>query len=112
VGQANNRQFQQMTVRFHAGALGGGRFISFGIDRDEAQTAAGDAEGGNSADALGAGVLFPEGVVVGDGLAYRAVTSTGQVLAGTLRNRIGAGWTPVDGFGYINAEAATEGASR
>jgi hypothetical protein len=91
VGQANNRQFQQMTVRFHAGALGGGRFISFGIDRDEAQTAAGDAEGGNSADALGAGVLFPEGVVVGDGLAYRAVTSTGQVLAGTLRNRIGAG---------------------
>jgi hypothetical protein len=28
------------------------------------------------------------------------------VLTGTLRNRVGAGWTAVDGFGYINAQAA------
>jgi hypothetical protein len=95
-----------MTVRFPDGALGGGRFVAFGVDRDSAVTANGDAEGGNSADQLGPGLLFPQGDVVGPGLSYRAVTSTGRVLTGTLRNRIGAGWTAVDGFGYINAEAA------
>jgi hypothetical protein len=50
--------------------------------------------------------LFREGDVVGPGLEYTAVTSTGAVLGGFLRNRIGAGWTPVDGFGYLNAQAA------
>jgi Subtilase family len=107
VGQANAQQFQQMTVRFPDGALTGGRGVAFGIDRDEAVTAAGDAEAGNSADALGAGELFPEGIVAGPGLAYRAVTSTGQAISGFLRNRVGSGWTPVDGFGEINAQAAT-----
>jgi hypothetical protein len=106
VARANPRQFQVMTVRFPSGALGGGRAVAFGVDRDSAVTANGDAEGGNSADQLGAGLLFPQGDVVGPGLSYRAVTSTGRVLTGTLRNRIGAGWTAVDGFGYINAEAA------
>jgi Subtilase family len=105
--QANRRQFQRMTVRFPRGDLARGRSVSFGIDRDEVVTAAEIAEDGNSADQLGAGVLFPEGVVVGPGMSYRAVTSTGRVLTGVLRNRIGAGWTAVDGFGYINAQAAT-----
>jgi len=105
-GQATKDQFRQMTVSFPAGALGGGRSVAFGIDRDEAVTAHGIAEDGNSADQLGQGVLFPEGDVVGPGLEYTAVTSTGRVLRGFLRNRVGAGWTPVDGFGYLNAEAA------
>jgi hypothetical protein len=112
VGEATAQQFQVMTVRFPAGALTGGRSVAFGIDRDEAVTAAGDAEAGNSADALGAGELFPEGVVAGPGLAFRAVTSTGRVITGFLRNRVGAGWTPVDGYGEINAEAATGGRGR
>jgi hypothetical protein len=93
----------------HPVRLGGGRFVAFGVDRDEAVTTDKDAEGGNSADQLGPGLLFPEGVVVGPGMSFRAVMSTGQVLTGRFRNRIGAGWTPVDGFGYINAQAATSG---
>jgi Subtilase family len=106
VGRATNRQFQVMTVRFPDGALGDGRFVAFGVDRDSAVTANKDAEGGNSADQLGQGLLFPDATVVGPGMSYRAVTSTGRVLTGTLRNRVGAGWTAVDGFGYINAQAA------
>ena len=106
VQRANSRQFQVMTVRFPDGALGGGRFVAFGVDRDEAVTADKDAEGGNSADQLGQGVLFPEGATVGPGMSYRAVTSTGRVLTGVMRNTIGAGWTAVDGFGYVNAQAA------
>src|SRR4051794_2349250 len=106
VGEANKQQFQQMTVRFPNGALGGGRFVAFGVDRDSAITSERDAEMGNSADQLGQGLLFPDNVVVGPGMSYRAVTSTGRVLTGVLRNRVGAGWTPVDGFGYINAQDA------
>jgi hypothetical protein len=29
---------------------------------------------------------------------------------GALRNDVGAGWTPIDGFGYINAQEAVDGA--
>jgi hypothetical protein len=31
------------------------------------------------------------------------------VLRGQLQNRIGRGWTPVDGYGLIDAEEAVEG---
>ena len=34
------------------------------------------------------------------------LTQTGRSISGTLRNRIGAGWTPVDGHGFLNAQAA------
>ena len=37
------------------------------------------------------------------------VTSTGRIIIGALRNQIGSGWTPVDGYGYINAEKAVTG---
>ena len=41
---------------------------------------------------------------------FTARTSTGRIIAGTLRNRIGAGWTPVDGYGYLNAQQAVANA--
>ena len=101
-----DQQFQQMTVRFPDGALTGGRSVAFGIDRDEATTAFGDAQDGNSADALGAGVLFPEGIVARAGPRVSC-----RHLDGPRADRLAAqphrrGWSPVDGFGEINAEAA------
>jgi hypothetical protein len=110
VGQANGQQYGRMTVSFAPGKLQDGRRVAFGVDRDEAVTAYGIAQDGNSADQLGQGVLFPSGRTVGPGLAYTATTSTGRTLTGTLRNRIGAGWTPVDGYGYLNAQAAVANA--
>jgi len=108
VGNANAQQFQRMTVSFPSGALTGGRFVSFGIDRDDAVTAYGNAQDGNSADELGQGELFPAGLTVGPGLIYTATTSTGRKLVGALRNDVGAGWTALDGFGYINAQEAVD----
>jgi hypothetical protein len=105
-GQANTQQYRRMTVRIAEGRLADGRSIAFGVDRDEAVTAFGDAEGGNSADQLGPGVLFPSGETVGPGMRYTALLSTGRSISGTFRNRIGAGWTPVDGYGFLNAQAA------
>jgi subtilase family protein len=108
VGLATAQQFQQMTLSFAPGKLTGGRSVSFGIDRDEAVTAFGDAEAGNSADQLGEGVLFPSGRVVGPGLLFTALTSDGRVIRGTLDNRVGEGFSPVDGYGYINAQEAVD----
>jgi hypothetical protein len=110
VGDANRQQFQRMTVSFAPGELTGGRSVRFGVDRDEAATAYGVSHEGNSADQLGQGVLFPSGATVGAGLLYTARTSTGRTLAGVLRNRIGAGWTPVDGHGLVNAQEAVANA--
>jgi hypothetical protein len=112
VGDAGPQQYERMTLTFGSGKLTGGRSVSFGIDRDEAVTAYGDAQDGNSADQLGQGVLFPSGRTVGPGLIYSARTSDGRAIVGTLRNRIGAGWTAVDGYGYLNAQAAVSNASR
>lgn len=105
-GAATAEQYRRMTVRIAEGRLADGRSIAFGIDRDEAVSAYGTAEGGNSADQLGPGVLFPSGEKVGPGMRYAALLSTGRTISGTFRNRIGAGWTPVDGYGFLNAQAA------
>jgi hypothetical protein len=53
---------------------------------------------------------LPSGATVGAGLVYTARTSTGRTLVGTLRNRIGAGWTPIDGHGFVNAQEAVANA--
>jgi hypothetical protein len=110
IGDANAQQYERMTVSFPAGSLTGGRSVAFGVDRDEAVTAYGLAMDGNSADALGQGVLYPSGQTVGAGMIFSARTSTGRLIVGTIRNRIGSGWTPVDGYGYINAEDAVKNA--
>ena len=86
----------------------GARHFAFGIDRDEATTAYGVPLAGNSADQLGQVVSFPSGIAGGPGMVFTARTSTGRTIIGTLRNRTGSGWTPVDGYGYLNAELAVD----
>jgi hypothetical protein len=87
----------------------GTRSFSFGIDRDEAVTAYGVPLGGNSADQLGQQVTFPSGAAVGAGMVFTARTNNGRTIIGSIRNQIGSGWTPVDGYGYINAQKAVTG---
>ena len=65
-----------------------------------------------SADILGSGVLIPEDPLGND--VRPGMTFTGTVVdggktytfAGRLTNRVGRGYSPLDGFGFINAEAA------
>ena len=42
-------------------------------------------------------------------MVFTARTSNGRTIVGALRNRVGTGWTPVDGYGYIDAEKAVTG---
>jgi hypothetical protein len=47
--------------------------------------------------------------VVQRGLGYTAELSNGAVVHGELANRIGSGWTPVDGYRFIDAQRAVTG---
>jgi hypothetical protein len=65
-----------------------------------------------SADILGSGVLIPEdptGNDVRPGMTFSGTVVDGgktYTFSGRLTNRIGRGYSPLDGFGFINAEAA------
>jgi hypothetical protein len=69
--------------------------------------------GRNSADILGSGVLIPEyadNPVVLPGMVFRAIVTDGgtdYTFDGRITNKIGHGYSPLDGFGFLNAQAAS-----
>jgi hypothetical protein len=69
-----------------------------------------------SVDNLGGSPLIPEdpnGTGVAPGMSFSATVVDGAntyTVKGRLANHIGLGWTPLDGFGFINAEAAVSAA--
>jgi hypothetical protein len=105
-------QWKQLDLSFLAGSFGSGDLLSFGVDRDEADAAGpvAGAAGGNSADLLGGGVLIPSGQVVPGGAHFFGTYEGGKTFSGEFFNLIGNGYSQLDGFGFVNAEAAVEAA--
>lgn len=102
-------QWQQLDLAFTPGSFRGGDLLSFGIDRDEADGAGAlGAINGRSADLLGDGVLIPSGEVIHSGAKFFGTFEDGSRLSGEFFNLIGRGYTTVDGYGFINAEAAVK----
>jgi hypothetical protein len=100
-------QWKQLDLNFRAGSFGSGDLLSFGVDRDEADTAGPNpAAGGNSADLLGGGVLIPSGQIVPGGASFFGTFDGGAPFRGEFFNLIGKGYSQLDGYGFINAEAA------
>ncbi len=102
-------QWKQLRLRFLAGSFGNGDLLAFATDRDEADAfGPAGAVGGASADLLGGGVVLPAGEVRPDGARFFGVYDDGTTFEGRFRNRIGRGYSPLDGYGFINAEAAVK----
>lgn len=103
-------QFYGLNLTFTPGAFTGGKVLRFGLDRDEQRSAfsppTGDSRNGSSADLTGAGVRIPEGTIVPGGVTFTGTLSDGSTFSGTLANKIGAGYSLLDGFGFINAQSA------
>ena len=59
-----------------------------------------------NADLFGGGVLIPEGTVIPDGMRFSGTLADGSTFDGIIRNRLGNGFSQLDGFGFVNAEAA------
>ncbi len=98
--------FYTLTIDIAPGALTSREGFNFGVDRDEADAFGPNGTvGGNSADLLGANVLIPEGTLAPGGMTFSGMTSEGA-FDGVFRNKIGSGWSVLDGYGFINAEAA------
>ena len=103
-------QFKQLDLAFAPGAFRSGDRLAFGIDRDEADQAGtlNGAAGGNSADLLGQTVRIPEGTVASGGAEFFGNFSGGVPFQGRFFNLIGKGYSQLDGFGFVNAEAAVD----
>jgi hypothetical protein len=101
--------FSHMTVKFRK-VLRHGQAFRFGVDRDAAIWSPGTpAIEGNGADELGGAVAMPSGRMMTAGMRFTAVRKDGTVINGRMTNALGKGWTPVDGYGVVNAEKAVLG---
>ena len=108
-GQSVTGQYRHLTLNFASG-LKSGQGLQFGVDRDLAISGYGGSNEGNGADELGGAVFLP----AGHGRHARPdATSpswpTARRITGMLTNKLGHGWTAVDGYGMINAEKAVLG---
>jgi hypothetical protein len=107
-GESVRGQYKRMTLTFKSG-LESGQALKFGVDRDLAISGFGGANEGNGADELGGATFLPQGVSVPEGMEFSAKLANGRTIRGSLRNDIGYGFTPVDGYGLVNAEEAALG---
>jgi len=110
-------QFWTMTIGFPTGQFTDGKAARFTVGRGAAHSAttgAGTTIGPGTvtlnpiADLFGGGVMLPSGTVISNGMAFSGTTTGGGTFSGTIKNQIGAGYSPVDGFGFINAEVAVQ----
>ncbi|WP_395691287.1 S8 family serine peptidase [Nocardioides sp.] len=87
-----------------------GQAFTFGVDRDAAEWSPSLLSiEGNGADELGGAVAMPSGQRLTQGMRFTATTTSGKKWAGRFVNRLGRGWTGVDGYGVVNAEQAVLG---
>lgn len=103
-----------LNLAFPGGTFTGGNILRFNTARaiqHSASTAGtapypGTTANNSIADLLGGGVSLPSGTVTNDGMSFSGTTTDGGTFSGFLRNRIGNGYSALDGFGFINAQAA------
>jgi hypothetical protein len=103
-------QFNTLGFTFTANAFSGGKAFTFNCDRDELQPASLNpsviSSGGNSADLWGASVEIPGGAIAPGGVVVSGTMMDNSVFSGTILNSIGRGYSPLDGYGFIDAKAA------
>jgi hypothetical protein len=107
-------QWKQLDLAFAPGSFRGGDRLAFGVDRDEQDQAGtlNGAAGGNSADLLGPTVRIPEGTVASGAAEFFGTFQGGTPFRGRFFNLIGKGYSQLDGFGFVNAEAAVKAVSK
>jgi hypothetical protein len=110
-----------LNLNFPNNNFTGGKVLRFNNGRSQWQDATAPQgmtltvlvrKGDYSADILGDGVMIPEdpdGTNVGAGMTFSGTVTDGSntyPFSGRLMNTIGRGYSPLDGFGFINVEAA------
>ncbi|MBA3830565.1 MAG: S8 family serine peptidase [Chthoniobacterales bacterium] len=102
---ANNTFTSEKTVRFTVG---------HGPQHNSTLTNGTGPDGGatstafTQADLFGKELLLPDGTIARHGMTFSGTTSGGGTFSGTIENRAGAGYSNLDGYGFLNAEAAVK----
>ncbi len=111
-------QYWTMTLAFPTGTFTGGKVLRYtvghGLQHNRiVNTAAGTGPTGGAtstsntqADLFGGTVLLPDGTGNGVGMTFSGTLTDGSTFSGNMKNNIGAGYSVLDGFGFINAQAA------
>lgn len=112
-----------LNIAFPANSFIAGKTFRFNNGRNQQQDATVPAgqtipnplygqTGQYSADILGSGILIPEyadNPVILPGMLFTGIVTDGGVdypFNGRIANKIGKGYSPLDGYGFLNAEAA------
>ncbi len=103
-----------LALAFSGGTFTGGQILNFNVGRAIQHSAAtngtppytGATSTNYIADLLGGGVSLPGGTVTSNGMSFSGTTSTGATFSGFLKNNLGSGYSPLDGYGFINAQTA------
>jgi hypothetical protein len=106
-----------MNLTFTANTFTGGSAFTFGCDRDEFSGSNNPPAStfGNSADLWGKIVRHPQGDTPmpndpsgqpANGVRFSGTMSDGSTFSGVVMNRVGKGYSFLDGYGFINAQEA------
>ena len=111
-------QWWTMTMSFANGTFTSGKTVRFtvghGPQHNSTVTNGIGPDGGatstafTQADLFGNELLLPDGMAQTQGMTFSGTTSGGGTFSGTIKNKIGGGYSKLDGFGFINAEAAVQ----
>ena len=109
-------QWWTMTLNFSNNSFTNGKTLRFtvghGPQHNSTVTNGTGPDGGatstsfSQADLFGQETLLPEGTIVKKGMTFSGTTTGGGTFSGTIQNVVGAGFTKLDGYGFINAQTA------
>ncbi len=98
-------QYHRMLVTFSKG-IKRGQTLQFGVDRDLVVSGLGSSREGNGADELGGETFLPAGTGSPKGMKFAAYPTKGKKITVVLVNKLGAGYTALDGYGLVDAQRA------
>jgi hypothetical protein len=108
---ATTNQSHILNLNFAPGTFANGDSFGFNVDRDELRIFALPDLGfgpqiGNSGDLFGANVSIPQGTINAGGVTVSGTMADGTAFTGTFVNKIGRGYSPLTGYGFLDAQRA------
>ena len=107
--------FYTLSLNFPTGNFTGGKVLRFTHGRGAQRSSttgssttpvAGTTTVNSLADLFGNSWFIPRNVAATNAMTFSGTLTDGSTFSGTLQNRIGFGYSKVDGYGLINAQQA------